>query len=33
MVTITADELRAEQDKGRASSQTSGSDSSELVST
>ena len=33
MVTITADELRAERDKGSASSQTSGSDSSALVST
>ncbi len=33
MVTITAAELRAEREKGRVSSQTSGSDSSELVST
>ena len=33
MVTITADELRAERDKGRASSHASGSDSSALVST
>ena len=33
MVTITADELRAERDKGSASSHASGLDSSALVST